>query len=170
MDADDLDEALSDLGISSIHSSPPAEEMADGSSNANIGVVPLVASSANLNQVATNTNVPNGSAAVTIVAQGTTNPPARHTTQLCGLTDNQAAGNLQADEKSQAGIQHHQLPQPAVGDTATTYMIRFFSRLRTTRPVEEPRPTCASASKRRIIMLQFTTFSAVAPLQEFRTT
>jgi hypothetical protein len=137
MDADDLDEALSDLGMSSIHSSPPAEEMADGSSNANIGVVPLVASSANLNQVATNTNVPNGSAAVTIVAQGTTNPPARHTTQLCGLTDNQAAGNLQADEKSQAGIQHHQLPQPAVGDTATTYMIRFFSRLRTTRPVEE---------------------------------
>ena len=79
MDADDLDEALSDLGMSSIHSSPPAEEMADGSSNANIGVVPLVASSANLNQVATNTNVPNGSAAVTIVAQGTTNPPARHT-------------------------------------------------------------------------------------------
>ena len=79
MDADDLDEALSDLGVSSIHSSPPAEEMADGSSNANIGVVPLVASSANLNQVATNTNVPNGSAAVTIVAQGTTNPPARHT-------------------------------------------------------------------------------------------
>ena len=78
MDADDLDEALSDLGISSIHSSPPAEEMADGSSNANIGVVPLVASSANLNQVATNTNVPNGSAAATIVAQGTTNPPARH--------------------------------------------------------------------------------------------
>ena len=78
MDADDLDEALSDLGVSSIHSSPPAEEMADGSSNANIGVVPLVASSANLNQVATNTNVPNGSAAVTIVAQGTTNPPARH--------------------------------------------------------------------------------------------
>ena len=57
MDADDLDEALSDLGVSSIHSSPPAEEMADGSSNANIGVVPLVASSANLNQVATNTNV-----------------------------------------------------------------------------------------------------------------
>ena len=85
MDADDLDDALSDLGISSIHSSPPAEEMADGSSNANIGVVPLVASSANLNQVATNTNVPNGSAAATIVAQGTTNPPARHTVLVCAF-------------------------------------------------------------------------------------
>ncbi|MGB1593011.1 MAG: Ty3/Gypsy family RNase HI domain-containing protein, partial [Promethearchaeia archaeon] len=34
-------------------------------------------------------------------------------------------------------MQHYQLPQPAVGDTAITYMIRFFSRLRTTRPVEE---------------------------------
>jgi hypothetical protein len=78
MDADDIDEALSDLGVSSIQSSPLAEEIADGSNNANIGVVPLVASSANLNKVATTTNDPNGSAAAAIVAQGTTNPPARH--------------------------------------------------------------------------------------------
>ena len=78
MDEDDIGEALSDLGVSSIQSSPPAEEIADGSNNANIGVVPLVASSANLNKVATTTNDPNGSAATAIVAQGTTNPPARH--------------------------------------------------------------------------------------------
>ena len=64
--------------MSSIQSSPPAEEIADGSNNANIGSVPLVASSANLNKVATTTNDPNGSAATAIVAQGTTNPPARH--------------------------------------------------------------------------------------------
>ena len=35
-------------------------------------------SSANVNLVATNTNDPNHSAATAIVAQGTTNPPARH--------------------------------------------------------------------------------------------
>ena len=68
MDEDDIGEALSDLGVSSIQSSPPAEEIADGSNNANIGVVPLVASSANLNKVATNTNDPDGSAATAIVA------------------------------------------------------------------------------------------------------
>ena len=56
-----------------------AEEIADGSNNANIGSVPLVASSANLNKVATTTNDPNGSAATAIVAQAATNPPARHT-------------------------------------------------------------------------------------------
>ena len=104
MDADDPDEALSDLAISSIHSSPPAEEMADGSSNANIGVVPLVASSANLNQVATNTNVPNGSAAATIVAQGTTNPPARH-------SERQRA-SLRGDAE---GRQSAALPPPPFG-------------------------------------------------------
>ena len=80
MDADDLDEALSDLGVSSIQSSPPAEKIADGSNTANLGSVALVASSANLNKVATTTNDPNGSAATAIVAQATTNPPARHTT------------------------------------------------------------------------------------------
>ena len=78
MDADDLDEALSDLGVSSIQSSPPAEKIADGSNTANLGSVALVASSANLNKVATTTNDPNGSAATAIVAQATTNPPARH--------------------------------------------------------------------------------------------
>ena len=59
MDEDDIGEALSDLGVSSIQSSPPAEEIADGSNNANMGVA-LVASSANLNKVATNTNDPDG--------------------------------------------------------------------------------------------------------------
>ena len=78
MDEDDIGEALSDLGVSSIQSSPPAEEIADGSNNANMGVA-LVASSANLNKVATNTNDPDGSAATAIVAQAATNPPARHT-------------------------------------------------------------------------------------------
>ena len=67
MDEDDIGEALSDLGVSSIQSSPPAEEIADGSNNANMGVA-LVASSANLNKVATNTNDPDGSAATAIVA------------------------------------------------------------------------------------------------------
>ena len=49
MDADDIDEALSDLGVSSIQSSPPAEEIADVSNNANRSSVALVASSANVN-------------------------------------------------------------------------------------------------------------------------
>ena len=78
MDADDIDEALSDLGVSSIQSSPPAEEMANGSNTANQSFVALVASPANINLVATNTTDPNRSAATAIVAQGTTNPPARH--------------------------------------------------------------------------------------------
>ena len=41
MDADDIDEALSDLGVSSIQSSPPAEEIADGSNTANRSSVAL---------------------------------------------------------------------------------------------------------------------------------
>ena len=82
MDEDDIGEALSDLGVSSIQSSPPAEEIADGSNNANMGVA-LVASSANLNKVATNTNDPDGSAATAIVAQAATNPPARHISAFC---------------------------------------------------------------------------------------
>ena len=69
MDEDDIGEALSDLGVSSIQSSPPAEEIADGSNNANRSSVALVASSANVNLVATNTNDPNHSAATAIVAQ-----------------------------------------------------------------------------------------------------
>ena len=52
---------------SNVIQSPAAEEIADGSNNANIGSVPLVASSANLNKVATTTNDYNCSAATAIV-------------------------------------------------------------------------------------------------------
>ena len=70
MDADDIDEALSDLLLK--------RPLANGSNTANQSFVALVASPANINLVATNTTDPNRSAATAIVAQGTTNPPARH--------------------------------------------------------------------------------------------
>jgi hypothetical protein len=82
MDAEDVQEAFSDLGLSSITSSPPAEVPADGSNNACSndaeGFVALVAEPADNNPVATNTYNTGSRAATTIVAPGPTNQPARH--------------------------------------------------------------------------------------------
>ena len=56
MDADDIDEALSVLGLSSIQSSPSAEEVADGSNTASSCVAPAPgATPGNVDKGATNT-------------------------------------------------------------------------------------------------------------------
>ena len=86
MDADDIDEALSDLGLSSIPSSPPAEEPADGGNAAASipacnGVPPGASPANNNNTVATNNNNtgPRVSAADHAADnQGQANQPARH--------------------------------------------------------------------------------------------
>ena len=87
MDAEDIQEAFSDLGLSSIASGSPAEVPADGSNTAGSndaeGFVAPVAEPANINRfnpVATNTNNTGSRAATTIVAPDPTNQPARHRT------------------------------------------------------------------------------------------
>ena len=139
MDAEDEQEAFSDLGLSSIASGSPAEVPADGSSNAFSnaadGFVAPVAEPASNNPVATNTNNTESGVATAIVTTDSANQPARHTTQLCKQADNLVAGNLPADESQHAGIPSVRVA--AIGDTATTYIIRFFLMLRTTRPVAE---------------------------------
>ena len=82
MDAEDEQEAFSDLGLSSIASGSPAEVPADGSSNAFSnaadGFVAPVAEPASIDPVATNTNTTESGAATAIVNPDSANQPARH--------------------------------------------------------------------------------------------
>ena len=83
MDAEDEQEAFSDLGLSSIASGSPAEVPADGSSNAFSnaadGFVAPVAEPASIDPVATNTNNTESGVATAIVTTDSANQPARHT-------------------------------------------------------------------------------------------